>query len=77
LSEGRTYRAPFPEEYRGVFGQGIISLTQLLTHGANVTQGRIEALYESLGIEISSWAISNFLTGKADWVIKEQEDILY
>jgi hypothetical protein len=77
LSEGRTYRAPFPKEYRGAFGQGIIGLTQLLAHGANVTQGRIEALYESLGIEISSGTISNFLLGKADWVIEERENILH
>lgn len=74
--EGKTYRGDLPPEYRGEFGTGLISLTHLLSHGANVTQGRLETLYRSLGIDISSGTISHILTHQADWVLGEQQDIL-
>jgi hypothetical protein len=76
LLEGRTYRAPMPENYQGAFGLGLISLTQLLSGGADVTQGRIEALFASLGIEISSGTISNIITKRAGWAVDEQDEIL-
>jgi hypothetical protein len=76
LREGRTYRARMPENYQGAFGAGLISLTQLLSGGADVTQGRIEALFESLGIEISSGTISNIITKRSGWAVDEQDEIL-
>jgi hypothetical protein len=76
LSEGRTYRGQLPPTYRGAFGAGLLSAVQLLNGGADVTQGRIEALLTSLGFEISSGTISNMITQKADWALEEQKDIL-
>ena len=77
LSEGRTYRGELPATYQGAFGAGLLSIVQLLSGGMDVTQGRIEALLVSLGIEISSGTISNMLTQKADWAVSEQTDILH
>ena len=76
LSEGRTYHGKLPTTYRGAFGSGLLSVVQLLSGGADVTQGRIEALLVSLGLEISSGTISNMITQKADWALEEQKDIL-
>ena len=76
VSEGKTYRADMPDDYRGQFGLGIVSLTQLLHHFGDVTQGRLEALYKSLGVHISAGTISNIITQAGDWSIEEQSDIL-
>lgn len=76
LSEGRTYRGELPAIYDGSFGLNLLSFVQLLNGGADVTQGRIEALLASLGIEISSGTISNMITSKSAWAIGEQQAIL-
>lgn len=76
LSERRTYHGQLPATYRGAFGSGLLSVVQLLSGGADVTQGRIEALLASLGLEISSGTISNMITQQADWALEEQNDIL-
>jgi hypothetical protein len=76
ISEGKTYRGKMPEDYQGQFGLGLTSLTQLLHHFGDMTQGRLEAVYDSLGVDISSGTISNIITEKGDWAIKEQKDIL-
>jgi hypothetical protein len=76
ISEGKTYRGQMPDDYRGQFGLGITSLTQLLHHFGDMTQGRLEAVYASLGVHISSGTISNIITDKGDWALNEQMDIL-
>lgn len=75
-SEGKTYRGEMPKDYRGQFGPGLIMLTQVLHHFGDMTQGRLEAIYQSLGLSISSGTISNFITQKGDWALAEQQDIL-
>jgi hypothetical protein len=76
VAEGKTYRGEMPDDYRGQFGLGIISLTQLLHHFGDMTEGRLEAIYKSLGVSISSGTISHIITDKGDWAVSEQKDIL-
>lgn len=76
VKKGKTYRGEMPDDYRGQFGLGIISLTQLLHHFGDMTEGRLEAIYKSLGVSISSGTISNIITDKGDWALSEQTDIL-
>ena len=75
-SEQKTYRGELPASYHGEFGMGIRSISQLLHHYCDVTQGRLEALYESLGLQISAGTINNMLLSSSDWVLKEQHEIL-
>jgi hypothetical protein len=75
-AEGKTYRGQMPDDYLGQFGLGIISLTQLLHHFGDMTEGRLEAVYKSLGVSISSGTISHIITDKGDWALSEQTDIL-
>jgi len=75
-SARKTYRGKLPSEYVGEFGLGIRSLTQLLHQFCDTTQGRLEALYKSLGVLISSGTISNIILSSKDWVLSEQRAIL-
>lgn len=72
----KTFRGAMPEGYVGQFGLGIRSLTQLLHQFCDVTQGRLEALYKSIGLYISSGTISNFILSDREWVLSEQHAIL-
>lgn len=76
IAEGKTYRGKMPDGYLGQFGPGILSLTPLLHHFGDMTEGRMEAIYKSLGISISSGTISHIITDKGDWALTEQRDIL-
>ena len=75
--EGKLYRANLPEEYQGEFGVDLKSLLQVLHHTCDVTHGRLGALLEGLGIQISSGTISNILLSSEDWAVEEQKAILY
>lgn len=75
-SEKKTYRGKMPEEYVGQFGLGIYSLTQVLHHYCDTTQSKLEGLYKSIGVHISSGTISNMLLKGTGWVIAEQREIL-
>lgn len=72
----KTFRASYPSSYQGAFGSGLQSLTHLLYHYCDVTQGRLEALYKSCGVLISSGTISNILLRSHNWAVKEQVGIL-
>ena len=72
----KPFRAPYPSTYQGAFGSGLQSLTHLLHHYCDVTQGRLEALYKSCGVLISSGTICNILLRSHDWAVKEQVGIL-
>jgi len=72
----KTFRGKLPEEYVGEFGLGIRSLTQLFHQFCDTTQGRLEALYKSLGVSISSGTISNIVLSGKEWVLSEQRAIL-
>lgn len=75
-SLGKIFRGKLPKEYVGEFGLGIRSLTQLLHQFCDTTQGRLEALYKSLGVLISSGTISNIVLSGKEWVVSEQRAIL-
>lgn len=72
----KTFRGKLPEAYVGEFGLGIRSITQLLHQFCDTTQGRLEALYKSLGVSISSGTISNIVLSGKEWVLSEQRAIL-
>jgi len=76
VSQGKTYRGPMPADFRGQFGPGIVSMIQLLHHFGDMTQGRLEALFESMGVIISSGTISEIITQQGEWALAEQSDIL-
>lgn len=75
-SQGKLYRGNLPAEYIGGFGAGLQSLMQTLHHVCDVTQGRLGALLESQGIEMSTGTISNILLSSEAWVCEEQRAIL-
>lgn len=75
-SEQKTFRGELPSSYYGEFGMGIRSISQLLHHYCDVTQGRLEALYQSLGLQISAGTINNMLLSSSTWVLEEQRQIL-
>lgn len=76
VSQGKTYRGPMPADFRGQFGPGIVATIQLLHHFGDMTQGRLEALFESMGVLISSGTISEMITDQGGWALAEQSDIL-
>jgi len=72
----KTFRGTMPSDYVGQFGLGIQSTAQLLHQFCDTTQGRLEALFKSLGVHISSGTISNILIRNSEWVVSEQREIL-
>lgn len=76
-SEGKTYKAPFPQEMsRGHFGSGISSLVTILHHYCNVTESKLCGILDGFGIQISSGSVSNLLKGSHQWAVSEQAAIL-
>ena len=74
--EKRTIRGKMPSEYAGQFGCDLKALTHILHHVCDVTQSRIECLFSSLGLSISSGKISNILNDELEWAREEQLEIL-
>ena len=74
--EGRTYRGRLPVEYEGQFGGQLRSWIQLLHHYCDVTQGRMKALLENVGILISTGTINNILLSNREVIKQESADIL-
>jgi hypothetical protein len=74
--QGKLYRGNLPEEYIGAFGASLQSLIQMLHHGCDVTQGRLDAFLKSQGIAISTGTISNILLSGEAWAVEEQQAIL-
>lgn len=75
-SEKKTFRAPFPEEYRGYHGDSIKSFILTLYHACDVTSNKILSLLHSIGIEISKGSLSNILLGNTEWLFQEKNAIL-
>jgi len=72
-----TFEAPLPLEHRqGHYGSSLKSFIQVMNRACNVTEGGIEKLMGSLGIQISAGTISNLLLEPEDWVCQEREEIL-
>ncbi len=76
-STGKTYRGELPVEYEGQFGGQLRSWAQLLHHYCDVTHGRLEAMLESIGIQISAGTINNVLLSKSDIMKQESDEILH
>ena len=77
VSERRTIRCQLPESYEGAYGSDLKSLLHTLHHVCDVTQGRLECLFHSVGIVISSGTISNMLNSELSWAKEEQYSILH
>jgi hypothetical protein len=72
-----TFEAPLPLEHRqGHYGSSLKAFIQVMNRVCNVTEGGIEKLMGSLGIQISAGTISNLLLEPEGWVCEEREEIL-
>jgi hypothetical protein len=60
-STGESYLAALPLGYEGQFGPGLKALTVTLYFGAGMSEPKILALYENMGIHISAGQLSNQL----------------
>lgn len=75
-SQNRIYTGELPESYHGQFGLELQTFLQLFHYGCDTTQGRLKALMENMGIDISTGKISNVLLGNVDQMEQESEQIL-
>lgn len=75
-SEKKTYRALVPPCGKGMYGPGVKTLLNMLNRGCDTTQSRLKILFDSLGINISTGSINNYLLEPEQWVIEEQKEIL-
>jgi len=75
-SSGKTYLAPLPQGYAGEFGPNLKSLCLLFAHLCNMTEPKIAALLENVGILISDGQISKLLTSSQEQFQQEKEAIL-
>jgi len=75
-SEGRTYRGSLPKDYHGQFGKHLESFIQLFHHYCDMTQGRMEALLENIGIQISTGKICSTLLSNSQVMEQEAKQIL-
>ena len=60
-STGQTYLAPLPVGYQGEFGPGVRAQVLILYYANQMTEPKIHAWLQQIGIEISSGQISNML----------------
>ena len=60
-SEGKTYLAPLPPGYSGDFGPNLRAQVLILYYACQMTESKIVAWLEQLGIKISEGTISNML----------------
>jgi len=74
-SKNRTYVGELPAHVVGEFGPGIRSLVCTLKYVANMSQPRIQELFENCGIHISQPTISRILTNDETGFNQEKENI--
>ena len=58
-------------EQSGHYGAGVRSLINVLHHYGDMTEGRVEGLLGSLGVQISAGTINNILAEQKDWAVEE------
>ena len=75
-SEGKTYTAPFPAEHTGHFGPQLRSYILCLKHVCNMSESKIIALLDTIGIVISAASVSDILTKGHDIFHTEKEAIV-
>lgn len=75
-SEKKLYSAPIPG-YCGEFGADLRTVLQTLHQVCDVTEGSLQKLMESAGIQISDGSINNILLSQSAQMQGEQKAILY
>lgn len=73
---GKTYIAPQPAGYEGQFGPTVRSLVISYHYAADMTEPKIVALLQQMGILISAGQVSNILTKKNERWETEAEAVL-
>jgi hypothetical protein len=75
-SQNRSYRAELPPGYHGEFGPGIHALTLVFYFASQMTEPKILAFFEHVGVQISAGQISNMvLKGHASF--HQEKDAVY
>jgi hypothetical protein len=75
-SDGETIIAPLPEGTQGHFGPNLRRFVLMQYHQGQSTLPRLEALLQSVGMEISKREIQRLLTEKQDDFLTENRDVL-
>jgi len=74
-SQHKAYMGKLPPEIEGEFGPGVKSLVCTLKHVANMSEPKIEELFDNFGIYISPASISRTLTKNLELFHQEKADI--
>ncbi len=74
-SEGKTYLAPLPSDYKGQFGPSIKAWVIVMYFAMNVSEPKITTFFETVGIYISSSQISKIVLDETGRLHPEKEAI--
>jgi len=74
-STSQTYLAELPRGYEGQFGPGIKALTLALYYGGQMSEPKIQELFEDAGVRISAGEVSNLLIKKQDTFHAEKDAV--
>ena len=75
-SEQRSYLAELPPGYHGAFGPGVHALALVFAFACQMTEPKILAWFEHVGVQISAGQISNLLI-KGQARFHQQKDAVY
>lgn len=74
-SISQTYLAELPRGYEGQFGPGIKALTLALYYGGQMSEPKIQELFEDAGVQISAGEVSNLLIKRQDTFHAEKDAV--
>ncbi|MGH2359103.1 MAG: IS66 family transposase [bacterium] len=74
-TEQQTYLAVLPPGYQGAFGPGLRALVLVLAHACQMTEPKIRAFLQHLGIVIADRTISNLLIKDQDTFHAEKDAV--
>jgi regulator of replication initiation timing len=75
-SEKRTFLAEMPPGYTGQFGPGVRAWVLALYYAAGMSEPKIVELLHTVGLQISSGQLSDFLIKKQEQFHTESQDVL-
>lgn len=75
-SEKRTFLAEMPPGYTGQFGPGVRAWVLALYYAAGMSEPKILELLHTIGLQISSGQLSDFLIKKQEQFHTESQDVL-
>jgi len=75
-SERKTYRGKLPDEYSGYFSKDLKAFSTLAHYNLDIPRNKLLALYESMGIEMSTGSLNNILQENAAMWLDEKKDLL-